>query len=94
MISILSYLGKITSPPHGTSLTVFPGSTEKIEWMSNITNVLLWSWYFISSDGLRGYELLADVDDDGVTTIFSSLPEVEIERPTTLVLRNVDMTQT
>ena len=32
------------------------------------------------------------VDDDGVTTIiFSSLPEVEIERPTTLVLRNVDM---
>ena len=48
-------------------------------------------WYFTSSDGGQR-ERLATIDDDDEPLIYkSSLPEVAVEKPATLILKNVDL---
>ena len=95
----VSRLGKITSPPDGTRLTFLPGSTEKIQWTFDDDISLRRrgelsvdrSWYFTSSDGSQR-ERLATIYFDGEPGILnSSLPGVAIEKPATLVLKNIDL---
>ena len=96
----VSRLGKITSPPDGTRLTFLPGSTEKIQWTFDDDISLRHrgrvdlsdrSWYFTSSDGSQR-ERLATIYFDGEPGILnSSLPGVAIEKPATLVLKNIDL---
>ena len=94
----VSRLGKITSPLDGSRLTFLPGSTEKIQWtfdddisLRRRRELFDRSWYFTSSDGSKR-EPLATIYFDGEPGILnSSLPGVAIEKPATLVLKNIDL---
>ena len=91
----VSRLGKITSPPDGTRLTFLPGSTDKIQWtfdddISSLRYRNYRTWFFTSSNGSRPQRLAA-IYSNGEPKIFnSSLPGVAIEKPATLVLKNID----
>ena len=89
------------SPPDGTRLTFLPGSTAKLQWTYNCSALcyryrLRWFerwrfWYFTSSDGGQT-ESLASIYRDSKPVIHnSSLPEVAVEKPGTLILKNVDL---
>ncbi|CAB3976996.1 B-cell receptor CD22-like [Paramuricea clavata] len=85
--------GKITSPPDGTRLTFLPGSTDKIQWTfdDDISSLRYRNYRFTSSNGSQP-EQLARIYSNGKTRIFnSSLPGIAIEKPATLVLKNIDL---
>ena len=87
----MCYLGRITSPPEGKNFLFLPGKTEKIQWIFDdpISSLVLRSWSFISSDGsLR--ERLATISENETTKIVTKLFDIDIERPATLVLRNIN----
>ena len=88
------YLGLNISPPDGTRLTFSPGSTAKLQWTYNCSEYCLvlrrW-WYFTSSDGGQIENLATIYGDDEPGIYKSSLPEVAVEKPATLILKNVDL---
>ena len=53
--------------------------------------MFLREWYFTSSDGGQTERLARIYDDDKPRIYNSSLPEVAVEKPATLVLKNVDL---
>ena len=82
-------------------MTFLPGSTAKLQWTYNCSTYCypgsqhqyLYSrtWYFNSIDGGQT-ESLARIYRDSKPVIFnSSLPEVGVEKPATLILKNVDL---
>ena len=82
------------SPPDGTRLTFLPGSTAKLQWTytcSAYCRVLRRLWYFTSSDGGQREHLATIYGDDEPRIYNSSLPEVAVEKPATLILKNVDL---
>ena len=85
------------SPPNGTRLTYLPGSTAKLQWTYNCNAfchrryVFRRWWYFTSSDGGQRERLATIYDDDEPHIHNSSLPEVAVEKPATLILKNVDL---
>ena len=88
-------LGQITLPPDGTKMTVLPNSTVNITWsfQDKLSEVLLRVWRFTSSDGPFNGKLLAKVNDDDQPKIEDSgLSGVSIEKPATLLLKNVNET--
>ena len=85
-------LGKVNLPPGGGKLIILPGSTARIEWSYDVdaSKVYFRVWYFKSSDG--SLVPLAFITHGGDPHILkSSLPRVDIEKPATLVLKNVDL---
>ncbi|CAB3986174.1 Hypothetical predicted protein [Paramuricea clavata] len=85
--------GKVFPPSDGTSLVFARGSTERIVWSydDEIEALSRRIWTFESSDG-KVDERFAFVDADGGVNILTSLFEVAIEKPATLVLRNINET--
>ncbi len=72
--------------------TVISGSTARLKWTfpGNPSEASL-AWFFTRSVGAKKEELLASKNRNNPAKIEnSSLPRVEIETPTTLVLKNVD----
>ena len=92
---LVSHLGKITSPPPGTRLTFLPGSTAKIQWAfdDDISRVFyrLWRYFGTSSDSSQVELLVAILSDQAPEVYNSSLSGVSIEKPATLVLKDVDL---
>jgi hypothetical protein len=85
-------LGKLIPPAPGTRFIFLPGATGKISWAFDdvVSHLILRSWHFIRKDGSNS-ELLASIILDGDPQIYS-LPDIDIsvEKPATLVLRNVN----
>ncbi len=87
------FIGQIKPPTNGTSLTFCPGSTVKIDWSyaDALSQIQLRFWFFNSSDGSRLGQLTAIYLNGEPEPLNSSLiPRFEIEKPATLVLKNVD----
>ena len=95
------YLGVNILPPDGTRLTFLPGSTVKLQSTYNCSAFCdpRWlyayrkrrTWYFTSSD-CGHEERLARIYHDFKPVIYnSSLPDVAVEKPATLILKNVDL---
>ena len=85
--------GKIITPPAGTSITLLPGSTVKILWRFNnpISTGLFRAWHF-QPDGGASVESLATLQNDGAPKILnSSLRNIEVIKPATLVSKNIDL---
>jgi hypothetical protein len=84
-------LGVIVSPAEGTKVTFIPGSTGNITWKvdDDISDLLNRAWRFTRRGGSKE-ELLATIADDDPRKIRSSLLGVEIEKPATLLLKNVN----
>ncbi len=89
-------LGGITSPPDGTEYVFLPGQTAKIKWEFNdaISSLRLRIWAFTSSVGSLKDKGLASISKNKSTEIETKLFEVDIERPATLVLKNVNQSYT
>ena len=88
----MSCLGKITSPPDRTELTILPGSNMNITWTfdDNPSTVTLRSWYFTSSSGLVQGELIAQISGLGTGVRDDILPGLDLIEPATLSLSNVN----
>ena len=88
----MSFIGKIISPRDGIELTFLPGSTENITWTfdDNPSETLL-TWFFTSSDGLR-VGFLGTIFSDFQPHIGQGnpLPMINITKPATLILNNVN----
>ena len=69
------------------------GSTERITWSFDdvITPLTRRIWYFISRD-TRPLVALALIDGDGPVRILTTLFDVAVEKPATLVLKNINLT--
>ena len=87
------FIGKVSAPSAGTSLVFARGSTERITWSFDdvITPLTRRIWYVTSRDA-RPLVFLALIDGDGPVRILTTLFDVEVEKPATLVLRNVNLT--
>ncbi len=87
----MSCLGKITSPPDRTALTILPGSSMNITWTFDDTpsTVTSRSWYFTSSSGLVQNELIAQIAGFGTQVRKDILPGLDLIEPATLSLSNV-----
>ena len=80
-----------------------PGSTAKLQWTYNCSEFcdLYWryryrrrlDWYFTSSDGGQTERLAGSrIYRDSKPVIYnSSLPDVCVQKPATLILKNVDL---
>ena len=90
--AFLFCLGKIVPPPDGTVLTFLPGSSRNITWDfdDEISKVVTRSWTFTSSGGLRSGTLGVIVFNSQPQIRKNVLPRVNIMKPATLVLNNVD----
>ena len=86
-------LGAVSPPPDGTNLTFLTGSTGRIVWSFDdvIQRLSRRIWSYVYSDG-RIPEVLAILDGEDGLSIESSLFEVAVEKPATLVLKNVNET--
>ena len=86
-------LGKIFPPSNGADLTFIPGSTRKIVWSftDDINSLSIRSWFFTPSDGGPKVGLARIFGDAGVQILNPSY-EVAVEKPATLVLKNVNLT--
>lgn len=84
------YIGKIYLPSRGDTFVVAAGTAEvKIAWTfdDRIRSPFLRQWSFITTNVI----LAEIINDENVTKFNSSFPaEFEIEKPATLVLKNVD----
>ena len=74
-------------------MTFIPGSTAKIVWsftddIESFSNRL---WIFTPSDGRRRVGL-AKIDGDGDVQMLTTSYQVAVEKPATLVLKNVNQT--
>jgi hypothetical protein len=81
----------ITSPPDGKKYLFLPGKTAKIKWEIDdpVSALLFRSWSYKSSEGATARSL-ARILDDGTTDHRTNLFDFAIERPATLVLKNVN----
>ena len=88
------FLGKICLPPGGPNLTFISGSTAKIKWSFdvNISHVNGRIWYFEGSG--RKMEIATIIKDQDSIIRPSPLFWVSIEKPATLVLKNVNQSFT
>ena len=71
----------------------YPGSDAKIDWsyVGAISQMVLRQWFFNSSDGSRAGTLaVIGYNLDPVQQNFSLIPRFGIEKPATLLLKNVD----
>ncbi|XP_028397084.1 hemicentin-1-like [Dendronephthya gigantea] len=73
-------------------MTMLPGSTGKIVWSfdDDLSVVFSRSWAFTSTDGSFSNTVLTRIAADGAATIFFSFPVITVEKPATLVLKNVN----
>ena len=84
-------VGRIIDPPAGNTIVTVKGSDVKIDWNFNDakSSVNLRQWLFVGASGKR--ELLGQIVRLGnIDNRSSSLPRVEIQKPGTLKLNNVD----
>ena len=74
-------------------MTFLPGSTAKIQWTFD-DDISIWKyrgWRFTSRNGSK-VETFAEIYSNDEPRISSnSLPGVAIEKPATLVLKNIDL---
>ena len=73
-------------------MVLLSGSTAKIEWSlgRSTGNVFFRAWSFISNSGKKS-EVLAQISgENGDVVIDTKLYEVDVIRPATLVLKNVN----
>ena len=94
LLTYLSFrcLGKV-SLTNETSLTLTPGSTEKIVWSydDNIQSFSVRTWLFAPNDRSQ-FVGLATVTGDGVVQNLTKLIEFVVKKPATLVLKNINAT--
>ena len=86
-------LGAVFPPSNRTEVTFIPGSTDKIVWSftDEIKTFTTRTWTFKSSDGRRKVNLALVVGDGDVRKL--TFPyEFAIEKPATLVLKDVNLT--
>ena len=85
--------GAVFPPSNGNRATFTPGSTDKIVWnfTDDIKSFSYRGWTFTPSDG-RPEVGLAKIDGDGDVQILTNSYEVAVEKPATLVLKNVNLT--
>ena len=85
--------GAVVPQSNGASMTLIPGSTEKIVWSftHDIKSYSYRLWLFIPSDGQPEVGL-AKINGDGEVNILTTSYEVAVEKPATLVLKNVNLT--
>jgi hypothetical protein len=83
--------GEITSPRDGEKDLFLSGETAKIKWEIDdlISAVQFRIWSYKSSEGATAHRL-ARIFDDGSTDRGTKLFNFTIERPSTLVLNNVN----
>ena len=88
----LCCVGDILLPPEGDTFVAKPGENVTIKWSYRNAGTVFRFWLFESSDG-GSAELLASISRNGDPVIEKniSLAGVEIEKPATLVLRNVNL---
>ena len=84
--------GAVFPPSNSNTVTFIPGSTEKIVWSFNddIKSFSRRLWTFTPSDG-RPQVALAKIEGDGNVEIFNNSYDVALEKPATLVLKNVTL---
>ena len=85
-------LGAVYPPSNRTNVTFTPGSTEKLVWSftDDIKGIFFRSWTFTPSDGQPEVSL-ATIIGDGNPLIHISSYQIEVEKPATLVLKNVSL---
>ena len=85
-------LGGITSPAEGTEFVFLPGSTGNLTWTfdDDVSTLVLRAWFFTRSGGSKSERLATIADDDNRKVRQSSLSGVEIVKPATLLLKNVN----
>ena len=92
-LCMLGCLGQIILPPGGKRLIFSNGSIAKIEWSMepslSTSSIVFRSWTFTNSTGGTA-ESLAQIKADDEDIISTKLYEVDIEKPATLVLKNVN----
>ena len=74
-------------------MTFIPGSTGKLEWSltDDITDFTTRTWTFKPSKSQLRVNV-ARIIGDGDVELFTTSYEVAVERPATLVLKNVNLT--
>ena len=94
MLQFFCCLGQqINLPPEGDTLYFLKGSTERIEWnYTGISTPTGRFWTFTSSDGRLEQKLLAYIYEENRPVIKTSVLDVDIEKPATLVLKNINST--
>ncbi|XP_028416919.1 neural cell adhesion molecule 1-like [Dendronephthya gigantea] len=90
-VLIASCKGKLSPPLDGDNLVFVNGSTAKIQWSvsDGLSEEQFRYWAFSSGDGSENAVELARIVDDGVVVNQNSPLDFEIEKPATLVLKNV-----
>ena len=85
-------LGGITSPAEGTEFVFLPGSTDNLTWTFDdvVSTLILRAWFFTRTGGSTSERLATIVGDDNRIIRPSSLSGVEIVKPATLLLKNVN----
>ena len=85
----LRYLGQIISPPDGSELFVLNGSNVRIEWsLQDGLTINYRSWTFKRNSSADVF--LGSISRTGKIDIATKLYDVDIEKPATLVLNNVN----
>lgn len=92
---ILTFVGQIKKPwpLDGDKLIFLPGSTVKIKWkfqVSDISDVRFRYWYFTSSNGRFKEDLAEAIKNNNPVILTTRLTGVSIEEQATLVLKNVN----
>ena len=85
--------GAVFPPSNRTNLTFIPGTTDKIVWSftDDLTRFSTRTWTFTPSDGRPQVNLAIIIGDGNVQRL--ALPyEFAVEKPATLVLKNVNLT--
>lgn len=80
----------IISPRDGTKLTFPPGSSRNITWTFDDAKAAYRDWSFTSSSGLGSGLLGGIFSEFEPQTTMDVLPGVDIIKPATLALSNVD----
>ena len=91
-MDFLCFLGKIILPSAGNILIFSNGSTAKIKWSldPSLSSVKIYrTWNFRNSRDGKAVAL-ADITRVGKTVILTKLYTVDVEKPATLVLKNVN----
>ena len=85
--------GAVFGPSNRTNLIFMSGSTEKLEWSftDDISGIVARIWTFTPSDGRMKLNL-ARIFDDGEVQVVTTSYEVAVEKPATLVLKNINLT--